>query len=98
MSDCAEHPADIQVATWSEVTCAGCQEQSYNGVVPTVACASDDESYSTASSGSGGGDDVASQTPAPTTASTPVVGGGDDVAAQTPVPTASPPVVDGEVC
>lgn len=99
VSDCAEHPADIQVTSWSEVTCAGCQEQPYNSGAPTVACASDDQSYSSASSGEADdGGVVATQTPAPTAASTPAAsgGGGGGVVAQTPVPTAGASVVDGE--
>lgn len=100
VSDCAEHPADIQVDVWSEVTCAECPEQSYNNAVPVVVCASDndDDSLSSASSGgSGSGGDVAPQTtPAPTLTSAPAAAGGDGGVAQTPAPTAAAPVVDGE--
>ena len=38
VSDCAQHPADIKVSTWSEITCDGCSEQSYSGDMPEVQC------------------------------------------------------------
>lgn len=44
MADCAEHPADIKVTTWSEVTCEGCSELTYSGDQPAVSCSYGDES------------------------------------------------------
>lgn len=38
VSDCAQHPADIKVNTWTQVTCADCSEQTYNGDMPEVEC------------------------------------------------------------
>lgn len=58
MSDCAEHPADFEVSTWSEVTCATCEEQDYDGEQPSVSCFYGDiESTPTPSAGSGSGED-----------------------------------------
>lgn len=58
VSDCAEHPADIKVSTWSEVTCATCDEQDYNGEQPSVSCFDGDiESTPTPSTGTGTGSD-----------------------------------------
>ncbi|CAM9805739.1 unnamed protein product, partial [Laminaria digitata] len=38
VSDCAQHPADIKVSTWTQVTCATCAEQTYSGNMPKVEC------------------------------------------------------------
>lgn len=106
VSPSAGHPADIKVTVWSEITCAECTEQAYNGAVPVVACASDEEgavtpSPSSAGVGVGVGDDD--------DAAAGGEGGsvGDDdgsgaVAAPTAQPTAPPTaaataVVDGEL-
>ena len=95
----AGHPADIKVTAWSEVTCADCAEQSYNGATPVVGCSGEEAgtgagtpSPSSAGAGVGVGDDDAAVG----------VDGGDDggngeVAAPTAPPTTATIAVDGEL-
>lgn len=88
----AVHPADIKVTVWSEVTCAECAEQSYNGATPVVACAGDEAGASTPPPSSGGvgvgsGDDDKDDDGG---------NGNGDVVAPTAPPTTVTVVVDGE--
>lgn len=64
VADCAEHPADIKVTTWSQVSCAECEEEAFNGATPVVVCPADDSSTTSSTStgetddgGVGGADD-----------------------------------------
>ncbi|CAM9706660.1 unnamed protein product [Scytosiphon promiscuus] len=50
VADCAEHPADIRVTTWSQVSCAECDEEAFNGSTPAVVCPGDDSSSTSSTS------------------------------------------------
>lgn len=61
VADCAEHPADIKVTSWKEITCATCGEQTFGDTDPAIVCYYGEVGETESGSGSGsGGDDEGS--------------------------------------
>ncbi|CAM9794205.1 unnamed protein product [Ascophyllum nodosum] len=86
VGDCAEHPADIKVTTWSNKTCATCDEEVYTGAQPEISCFEDGSTVgvtSTTTSSSSIGDGSGSGSGSGTGEG----GGSGDESSATPVPT-----------